>query len=253
MASLARIISSLAVGGKKSPFCSAVIVAAGDSKRMGGEDKVFIEICGAPLLAHTLMAFQAVDGVGEIVVVARESCLERVGGICKDYGIDKATRIIAGGPTRMASVTSGVYAASKKADLIAIHDGARPCVSRADIEPALGAAVKFHAAAPGIEVSSTIKRAKGGVIAETIDRDGLFEIQTPQVFAAEIIKAALVNARKKSIEVTDDCQAAELIGAFARITEGSHSNIKVTTIEDLAIAKAILRDRGAADYWREVQ
>ena len=231
---------------KKTAFCSAVIVAAGASQRMGAEDKLFVEICGAPVLAHTLMAFQEAEGVGEIIVVAREGCLERVGDICRAYGIAKAGKVIVGGETRLDSAYNGALAASGKAQLIAIHDGARPCVSAAEIETALSAAARYHAAAPCLAVSSTIKRAKGGSISETVDREGLYEIQTPQVFAAEIIKAALTNARKKAIAVTDDCQAAELIGVPVHVTEGSRSNIKITTREDLIFAEAILRSRGAA-------
>lgn len=240
------IMDLLRLKGKKDRFCSAVIVAAGSSKRMGSEDKLFVEICGAPVLAHTLMSFQKAEGVDEIIVVAREDCLERVGGICRAFGIGKAAKIMVGGDTRLDSAISGAFAASGKAKLIAIHDGARPCVSADVIESAIGAAGKRHAAAPGLAVSSTLKRAKDGIIAETVDREGLFEIQTPQVFAAEIIRAALTNARKKGVAVTDDCRAAELIGAPVHMTEGSRSNIKITTREDLVVAEAILRSRGTA-------
>ena len=236
----------LRLKSKKNALCTAVVVAAGASQRMGTEDKLFIEICGAPVLAHTLMAFQRAEGVGEIVVVAREESLERVGDVCRAYGIDKAGKIIVGGETRLDSAYFGALAASGDARLIAIHDGARPCVSAAVIESALGAAAKYHAAAPGLAVSSTMKRAKGGFIDGTVDREGLFEIQTPQVFDADLIKAALTKARKKAVAVTDDCQAAELIGAPVYISEGSRNNIKITTRGDLAVAEAILRRRETA-------
>ena len=224
----------------KMPPCSAVIAAAGASRRMGGEDKLFADICGAPVLAHSLAAFQNCGYINEIVVVTREDKLELVGAICRIYSIGKASKIIVGGPTRQESVLLGVLAVSKKARLIAIHDGARPCADMSVISGAVEAAAKFHAAAPGVPVSSTVKRAKSGIVTGTVDRDGLFEIQTPQVFAAELIKAALTSAVKKGVSVTDDCMAAELIGAPIRITEGSRYNIKITAVEDLAIAKAIL-------------
>ena len=226
---------------KKPAKCAAVIAAAGYSQRMG-EEKQFIEIRGAPVLAYTLAAFQACGLISEIVVVARKDHLERVGEICAEYRISKAAKVVAGGETRLESVMSGVLAVSPSAQLIAIHDGARPCVAQEVIERAVAAAAAYHAAAPGVQISSTVKRAKDGVVAETIDRENLFEIQTPQVFTADIIKAALTNALKKSIDITDDCMAVELLKVPVYITEGSRSNIKLTTREDMLIAEAILAE-----------
>jgi 2-C-methyl-D-erythritol 4-phosphate cytidylyltransferase len=230
----------------RRPSCSAVIAAAGLSQRMDGEDKLFIEVCGLPVLAHTLLAFQNCEVIDEIIVVTRDDTIMNVGRICRQYGIDKAARVMAGGATRLESVMNGVFAVSGKAQLIAIHDGARPCIGLDDIKGAIAAAAKYHAAAPAVPVSSTLKRAKRGVVAETVDREGLFEVQTPQVFTAELIKAALTNAVKKSVDVTDDCMAVELIGAPVRLTEGSRSNIKLTTAEDIPIAEAILVTQGGA-------
>ena len=224
----------------KIPPCTAVIVAAGRSKRMGGEDKLFIEIHGVPVLAYSLNAFQYCGYVNEIIIVTREDCLENVSQICKGFGIDKASKVIIGGNTRLLSVMNGVFAAHDKAKLIAIHDGARPCIESVVIDRAIESAAKNHAVAPAIPVSSTIKRANGNIVVDTIDRSDLFEIQTPQVFDAGLIKAALTNAVKKSIEITDDCMAVELIGAPVHITEGSRNNIKLTTGEDINIAAAIL-------------
>jgi len=226
---------------KKIPTCSAVIAAAGSSQRMNGEDKLFVKIHGIPVLAHTLKAFQSCEYIKEIIVVTRDYYKGHVSDICSQYGITKAEKIIIGGQTRLVSVTNGVFAVSGKAKLIAIHDGARPCVDNGIIERAVESAVKYHAAAPAVPVSSTIKRVKNSMIIETVDRGDLVEIQTPQVFTSELIKAALTNAGNKSIDVTDDCKAVELIGATVRITEGSRNNIKLTTREDLIIAEAIIR------------
>jgi 2-C-methyl-D-erythritol 4-phosphate cytidylyltransferase len=227
----------------KPPYCSVVIAAAGSSKRMGGEDKLFVNIGGKPALIHSLIAFQYIDLVKEIVIVANADKFEHISKLCARYKIDKATKIMKGGATRVESVMNGVLAVSKKARIIAIHDSARPCVDSSLIIRTISAASKYHAVAPGIPVSSTIKRVKDGIVSETVDRDGLFEIQTPQVFTAEIIKAALAKAIKKSVEITDDCMAAELIGVLVYITEGSRSNIKLTTSEDIAIAEALIRKR----------
>ena len=229
------------VGNKKPPFCSVVIAAAGESQRMGGVDKLFAEIHGIPVLVHTLLAFQGCAEIAEIVIVVRQEHLERVGRLCEDHRITKVAKIIAGGHTRLASVTNGVFAVSKKAKLIAIHDGARPCVSQEIIKCALLEAAKLHASAPAVPVDSTIKRVRGKTVVETIDRGDVFEIQTPQVFNSDLIKAALTNAANKSIKITDDCMAVEALGVNVSITQGSRQNIKLTTSEDIILAEAILR------------
>ncbi|MDR0489993.1 MAG: 2-C-methyl-D-erythritol 4-phosphate cytidylyltransferase [Oscillospiraceae bacterium] len=220
--------------------CSAVIAAAGSSKRMNGGDKLFLNICGAPVLSHTLAGFQKCGLIDEIIVVAHSDMLERVIEICKEYCIDKAAMVIVGGSTRLDSVRNGVLAVSKENRLIAIHDGARPCVDIDTIERAIVAASEHNAAAPAIPVSSTIKKVINGTVIETVDRESLFEIQTPQVFDADLIKAALANAANKSLNITDDCMAVELLGHPVHITEGSRNNIKLTTREDMSIAEAIL-------------
>ena len=224
----------------KPPVCSVVIAAAGSSQRMDGDDKQFVEIHGKPVLAHTLTVFEKSALVNEIIVVVREDMLTRACEICEQYNITKAVQIISGGETRLDSVMNGVFAVSKRAKLIAIHDGARPCVTDEIIEQAAKTAKKFHAAAPAVPVSSTVKRAERGIVKETVDRKNLFEIQTPQVFTAELIKGALTNAKNKSFEITDDCMAVELIGGTVHLTKGLRSNIKITTSEDILVAGALL-------------
>ena len=223
---------------------------------MAGADKLFVKVCGKPVLAHTLEAFQNCDLISEIVVVTREDMLTQVCDLCGVYAYDKVTAVILGGATRLASVLNGTLAVTKENRLIAVHDGARPCVDTAIIEKAVMTAACFHAAAPAVQVSSTVKRVKNGIVTETIDRSCLFEIQTPQVFDAAIIKAALTNASEKDIDVTDDCTAAELIGVPVYITDGARNNLKITTNEDIVIAEAILRERrasaGSQDNWFEI-
>lgn len=225
---------------KERLVCSAVIAAAGASQRMNGLDKLFMEVNGAPVLSYTLAAFQRCVYIDEIIVVANEHSINSVTEICGLYGISKAEKIMTGGSIRSESVLNGVLAVSRETQLVAVHDGARPCVSVEIIENAIRAAMTFHAAAPGIPVNSTLKLAKSGLITETVDRADVFEIQTPQVFQVDLLKAALTNALKKGLDVTDDCQAAELIGVPIHITEGSAANIKLTTIDDFELVKAIL-------------
>jgi len=241
--SLVNNITRFFKGISDSRGCSAVIAAAGSSQRMEGEDKLLFEIGGKPVLIHTLLAFQNCGCVNEVIVVVRAEHLEKIVELCRLYGIDKASKVMAGGGTRLESVMNGVFAVSDGSGFIAIHDGARPCVESSVIEKTLAAAEKFHAAAPAIPVIPTLKRVDRKVIVETVDREGLFEIQTPQIFDAGLIKAALTKASKMAIDITDDCMAAELIGTPVHITEGSASNIKITTKCDLMIAEAIIKSQ----------
>jgi len=228
---------------KKPPTCTAVIAAAGLSHRCQGEDKLFYRVDGKPVIAYTLEAFQECRPVNEIIIVTHEDKIENLTGVCIKYGFSKVSKIIIGGSTRVESVYNGVFAASGKTRLIAIHDGARPCIEPGIIEETIQKAALYNAAAPAVAVTSTIKRAENGVIGGTVSRDGLYEIQTPQIFMADLIKAALTHVIKKSICVTDDCMAIEEIGAKVFITEGSRKNIKITDNEDLYIAEAFLKER----------
>jgi len=226
------------------PRCTAVIAAAGSSQRMGGTDKLFAELCGVPVIVHTLRAFQESDYIDDIIVVTREECVKTLIALCKDHKLNKVSKVVAGGVTRLESVIKGVYACSWKTELIAIHDGARPCVSAKTIEKTILKATKRHAAAPGVPVSSTLKKINRNVILETIDREDVVEIQTPQTFNSDLVKGALIKAKKDHPEITDDCMAVELLGVPVYVTEGSKNNIKITTNEDIAIAEAIIRNMG---------
>lgn len=227
---------------RKPPTCTAVIAAAGTSQRCKGEDKLFYRINGRPVLAYAIDAFECSKLIDDIIIVARAENFERIGIICSNYGLSKVSKIIKGGEARHESVLSGIYAASDKAKLIAIHDGARPCLDVGLLEMTIHAAAKYHAAAPAVAIASTVKRVEGSVISETVSREGLFEIQTPQIFRAEIIKAALTNAMKSSIDITDDCMAAELIGVPVHIVEGTRRNIKITENDDLYIVESLIKE-----------
>ena len=225
------------------PFCAALVPAAGASSRMGGEDKLFAEIGGIPVLARTLMALDNCSGIDEIIIAAREGSILSVGQLCKDFSITKPTRIVVGGSTRTESVYLAAIEASRDAQLLAVHDGARPLVTDKIICDALDMAGKTGAAAPAVPVKDTIKRAIDGVVVETPDRNDLFAVQTPQVFDASLLKAALQAAIEANAETTDDCGAVERLGKKVYLTDGSYDNIKITTPEDLAEAEAIIERR----------
>jgi len=228
----------------ESDKCAAVILAAGSSRRMNGVDKMYAEICEMPVLIHTLNAFEHSDCISEIVLVVRSEDIETASVICSDYGITKLKCVVAGGASRAMSSYNGVSAVSDGIGIIAIHDGARPLVPQNVITEAVASAKKYSTGVAAIPVASTLKRVENGAVAGSVGRTGLYEIQTPQVFQADLIKAALENAVKKSLELTDDSSAVEFAGIPVRITTGSSVNIKITTQSDLVLAEAVLRGRG---------
>jgi len=230
------------IRSKKPPYCTAVVAAAGNSARCKGEDKLLYEVDGKPVLAYTIGALQSSKLINEIVIVTSAEKLERIRLMCVELDFEKVTLVIEGGQTRLESVINGVYAASKKSRLIAIHDGARPCVDISTLDKTIHKAALFNAAAPAVAITSTIKKVEDEIIEGTVNREGLFEIQTPQIFRSEIIKAALSNAKRKSMKITDDCMAVEKIGIRVHIVEGSRKNIKITTHEDLKLAELYLSE-----------
>ena len=230
---------------EKRPFCSAIVVAAGQSTRMHGENKIFSDLYGMPVIAHTLSAIQASEYIDEIVVVTREENIVAVADICAANNISKTTKIVCGGAERADSVLIGTVEASPKAELLAIHDAARPLVTQNVIADVVLAAARFGAAITAIPVHDTLKKIKNGVVVETIDRSEVFSVQTPQVFRADLLKAALHNAKKNKINITDDSMAAEAIGITVHVTSGSFENIKITTPEDLFVAETIIIKRNS--------
>ena len=227
-----------------APVCSAVIVAAGSARRMEGIDKVLAPLGEMPVLVHTLYAFQDCPQVGEIVVVTREDLLVEVSRLCQDYSLNKVRKVIVGGAERIHSVQAGLRETDPEAELIAIHDGARPLVTGEVIQEAIAAAGKSGAAAPCVPVVDTIKRWEDGLGVETVDRSSLRAVQTPQVFEAGLIRAATQKALEDGELLTDDCGAVERLGKKVTLTRGSRENLKITTPLDLVLGEAILNARG---------
>ena len=222
----------------KLKYCGAVIVAAGTASRMGGIDKVMAPINGEPMIVHSVRAFQECDAIKEIIVVTRPDLIVPIMDLCHDF--DKVQAVIVGGASRPESVAIGLNALSAKVKLAAIHDGARPLVTFEVIDRAVRAANSYGAAAPGVPVKDTVKTVVGGIVKETPDRSLLKAIQTPQVFDADLLRAALVKAEQDKAAITDDCSAVERLGMSVRIVEGDERNIKVTTPLDLKLAELIL-------------
>ena len=226
-------------------LCSAVVVAAGSSERMGS-DKIMAELAGLPVLVRALLPFQNSPYVEEIVVVTRADRINRVADVCKEYQLDKVSKVICGGKTRMESALAGVSEVKAEAKLIAIHDGARPLVSEELIERTVLAAKDYLAAVPALPVTDTLKAVdKAGVVVGPVDRETTVRVQTPQVFTADLIKGALTAAVTKGLTLTDDCSAIARMGVKTHTVPGEEDNIKLTTPRDVWLAEAILKEREA--------
>ncbi len=227
-----------------APKCSAVIVAAGSSVRMGF-DKLTAPLGQAPVLLHTLRAFERSEYVGEIVVVTRMDRVGEIADLCAQNGISKVSKVVAGGKTRMESSLIGVSSVKPSARLIAIHDAARPLVSDALIKRTVCAAAEHMAAVPVVPSTDTLKVVgEDGRIAGTVDRETTYRVQTPQVFDAVLIKGALTKASEKGLVLSDDSAAMDMTGFKSYAVAGEEDNLKITTPRDLLIAEAILKNRG---------
>lgn len=218
----------------------AVIVAAGSSRRMGiNTNKQFLMIDDTPVLALTLMNFANAASIDSIVIVTKQEDILTVSDLVRDYGISKVKAIVPGGATRQDSVVCGLNQIENEA-LVAVHDGARPFASSQLIDNTVAAAIQYGAAAPGVVPKDTVKVAKNNsMIDYTPSRDTLRLIQTPQVFRCDELKLAYIRAAESGLQVTDDCSVMEHMGVNIYITDGEYTNIKVTTPDDLPVARAI--------------
>jgi 2-C-methyl-D-erythritol 4-phosphate cytidylyltransferase len=217
-----------------------VVVAAGNSRRMGGVDKIFAPVLGVPLITHTLDVLEAFPPVGEIVLVLDEGSLEQGGRLVQERAYRKVSRICPGGPRRQNSVRCGLESLNP-CDWVIIHDGARPCLDRRMLWRGLKAARKSGASAAGVPVKDTIKVVSPRrLVMDTPPRARLWAAQTPQIFRYRLLWDAHARCTET---VTDDAALVERLGCPVRMFRGSYENLKVTTPEDLAVAEAFLRSR----------
>ena len=226
------------------PRCTALVAAAGSSTRMGGINKLLQPLDGVPVLVRTLTALQRAGRIDEIVVAAREEDVVEISRLCRTYGITKCAKVVRGGESRTHSVLLAALEARPDAELLAVQDGARPLVTPELIDAVAEAAARTAAAAPAVPVKDTVKVVRAdGTVDRTLDRDALRAVQTPQIFEASILKAALQSALEAGAAVTDDCSAVERLGKRVYLVEGDEENLKITTPVDLLLAEAILKGR----------
>ena len=228
---------------KRDIRCSAVVVAAGTASRMEGIEKILAPLGDRPVLARTLEVFQDCPQVEDVVVVTREDLLVEVSRLCRDFGLDKVTKVVVGGADRLRSVQAGLREVRPEAELIAVHDGARPLLTGQILAETIRRAGESGAAAPAIPITDTVKRTEGELAVETVDRASLCAVQTPQIFQSDLIRAAVQKALEDGESPTDDCAAVERLGMKVVLTRGSRENIKITTPFDLLLGEAILEHR----------
>ena len=205
-------------------------------------DKLFLELNGCPVIAHTWRRFEAAECIDEIVLVVRSGLEVGFAALADMYRFRKNFRLVVGGKERQDSVWNGLEALSPGAEVVAIQDGARPCTSPTLIAATVAAAKEAGAAVAAQAVTDTIKESQDGkTIERTLDRARLWAVQTPQTFRVDIIRRALAEVRRRGLQVTDDTAACELIGQAVRLVPSTEPNPKVTRPEDLPGIEAVLR------------
>jgi 2-C-methyl-D-erythritol 4-phosphate cytidylyltransferase len=222
---------------------SALIVAAGKGTRMGpGVDKLFLDVNGCPLVAHTWRRFDSAPCIDDIVLVVRDEMRTAFLDLAKARSLTKPFRLAAGGQERQDSVWNGLEALPEDADIVAIQDAARPCTSAEVIAATIEAARQFGAAVAAQPVADTLKESHDGQWVErTLDRSRLWAVQTPQTFRVGLIRNALAEVRRRGLSVTDDTAACELIGQPVKLVVSHLPNPKVTRPEDLPYVEMLLR------------
>ncbi|MBI4323389.1 MAG: 2-C-methyl-D-erythritol 4-phosphate cytidylyltransferase [Candidatus Omnitrophica bacterium] len=225
-----------------------VVPAAGRGERLGGRTaKAFVPLAGRPLVCHTLAAFQRLPQVSSVVLVVRAGDRARMQQLVRRERFTKVRAIVAGGPSRAVSVARGVAALPAQARWVLVHDAARPCVTSRLITAVIQHAKRHGAVACGLRSPVTVKAVdEQDQVRLTLDREGLWLIQTPQAFRRDWFADALTRVNGTLEGFPDDVAVLEWAGFPVRMVPGDPLNIKVTTPEDLLLAEAILRNRHSA-------
>ncbi len=224
----------------------AIIVAAGKSKRMGKNiNKVFLPLVNKPMIYYAIKAFQDCSLIYEIIVVVQKNDVKKISEIKQKYNFNKIKNIVFGGTERQESAYNGLMSIknARNDDIVVVHNGSNPLVKEEEIVNCINASKQYGAAVAGFPLKDTIKKISDNFVDKTIDRTGIYQIQTPQAIKYELFIEAFKNAKKKNIKVTDDVSLVEAIGKKVKIVPCSYENIKITAQDDLRIAEGILAKR----------
>jgi len=221
----------------------AIIAAAGAGTRMASDrPKQFLLLAGTPVIVHTLKAFEQCDSIHEVIVVLPAEQSAGFLSMAGKYGLRKLARVVPGGATRAESVKRGLMSVrAATAEIVVVHDGVRPFVTVDEIDRTIGAARENGAAILVAPVTDTIKEVRNHAVMKTLDRTGLRRALTPQCFRYELLKQAYQAADVNDPSLTDESALVEQLGHRVSVVEGSARNIKITTLEDLEIAEALLK------------
>lgn len=222
----------------------AIIAAGGSGKRMKETlSKQYLLLDGIPILVHTLRIFQKSPKIDEIFLIVPENDIESTRRhIVEKHDIAKVSHVLKGGKERQDSVRQGINVLERDHDIVIIHDGVRPFVTEEMLHAVFSEAAKGRAVTIGVPVKDTVKSADGrGWVSETLDRDSLWLIQTPQAFPRDVIQKAYENAYNNNYYGTDDASLVEKIGIKVKVIHGSYDNIKITTRGDIALAEILVQ------------
>ena len=231
----------------------AVIVAAGRGKRMGKKlNKIFLPVLDKPMIYYALKTFQDCREINEIIIASQKNDFRKIKEIKEKYNFNKIKNIVEGGKERQDSVYSGLMSIkdAKDDDIIVVHNGSNPLVRENEITECINAARQYGAAVCCFPLKDTIKKIKNDFVEKTIDRQDIYQMQTPQAIKYGLFIEGFNNIKKNKLKVTDDVSVVESLGKKARIVPCSYENIKITTKDDLKIAEGILikRNNSSADF-----
>jgi 2-C-methyl-D-erythritol 4-phosphate cytidylyltransferase len=224
---------------------TAIIVAAGSSRRMGF-DKLFALLGGKPVIAHSLSAFEAADCVDEIILVGRAERLPELQELARSAESRKVRHIVPGGQHRQDSVRAGLNLLGSGVRYVAVHDAARPLITAEQIAQVLELARQHGAATLAAPITDTLKRAdENRFVSAGIDRKGLFAMQTPQIFSRDLLMDAYAAVAANKLSITDEVSAVEHLGAKVLLVPNEQFNLKITFPRDLLLAESFLNQRAS--------
>jgi len=234
----------MAVAASEPADVAAVIAAAGRGQRLGAlENKAFVELAGKPLVWYALRLFRKCPEIGEIILVVAPEDVERARRLLRAKG-DRSERVVAGGAQRQASVRAALEQVRASADLVVIHDAARPFAQPALVHTCLEQARLHGAAAAAVQATDTVKEAdQEGVVRATLDRSRIWLVQTPQAFRRNLLEEAHRSAEQAGVTATDDAFLVERLGHAVWLVEGDSDNIKITHPDDVSRSEQVLQPR----------